>query len=610
MLSLVSQAWNSWKNAKGVAILAVLALAIGIGSATAIYTVVHTVLIKPLPYRDSDRIVALYGAATNEPGKKAGMSDGYLRILQQHQKSFDVFGWFTVFGNFNLTHPGEPQHIDGVRVTPQLVDNLGVNLLLGRWFRDLKEENGNSHLAVLAYPLWQRLGGRKDILGQEVVLDGTGYTVVGVAPAWFHFPLFSVSGENDPNEIWVPLSPEYVRSVGDSGLFLSYAMLKPGVSFAAAAQEVKRMSAAIARENPVTMARTTAFIEPLQATISNEIRPTLLLLLGAAGLLLLITCANVSGLLVTRAVSRSRETAIRLALGAAQGQMILQYLSESVIVSLIGVIASAGLSYLLLRVVLAMIGNYIPLSDEIRLDWSALAFAIGIALLTSFLTSLAPLWHSLRTAPNEVLSEGVRASGSYRSRRLSQALVIGEIALAFTLLAASSLLIAEINRLTRVHPGFDPNHLVAFQMTITDQRYANSDKMRLYRQQLQHALSEIPGVSNAALSSNLPLTGCCNSVAMFPEGRALGRDVAVSASFQVISPSYFGTMRIPLLAGRVLTEHDAGKQVPPVLINQAAARRFWGASDPIGGYARLDNPNGSRVQSRGSGGRCQERWPR
>lgn len=166
MLSLVAQAWNSWKNAKGVALLAILALAIGIGSATAIYTVAHTVLLKPLPYREGGRFVAVYGAIANEPGKKNGMSDGYLRTLQQHQRSFDVFGWFTVFGSFNLTSPGEPQHIDGARVTPELVDNLGVNLVLGRWFRGMRQENGNSHLAVLAYPLWQRLGGRKDILGK------------------------------------------------------------------------------------------------------------------------------------------------------------------------------------------------------------------------------------------------------------------------------------------------------------------------------------------------------------------------------------------------------------------------------------------------------------
>ncbi len=596
MLSLVSQAWNSWKSAKGVAVLAILALAIGIGSATAIYTVVHTVLLKPLPYRNGDRFVALYGAVANEPGKKKGMSDGYLRTIQQHQKSFDVFGWFTVFGSFNLTSPGEPQHIDGVRVSPELVENLGVNPVLGRWFRDMRQENGNSHLAVIAYPLWQRLGGRRDILGQSVALDGTSYTVVGVAPAWFHLPLFSVSGENDPNEIWIPISPDYLKSVGDSGLFLSYARLKPGVSFATAAQEVKQMAAAIARENPVSMARGTAFIEPLQKTISQDIRPTLLLLLAAAGLLLLITCANVSGLLVTRAVSRSRETAIRLALGAAQRQMILQYLSESLIVSLIGVVGSIGLSYLLLRAVLGSIGIYIPLSNEITVDWRVLAFAILVALVTSFLTILAPLAHSLRTAPNEVLTEGVRASGSHRSRRLSQGLVIVEIALAFTLLAASSLLIAEINRLTHVNPGFDPNHLVTFQMTITDPRYRSGKEMLAYREQLQHALSALPAVTNAGLTITLPLTGCCFDTSMFPEGRTLSRETVLSTSFQAVTPSYFSTMRIPLLAGRTLTEHDAGQKVPLVMINESAAKRFWAGANSVGAYARLGDPNGSRVQ--------------
>ena len=596
MLSLVAQAWNSWKSAKGVALLAILALAIGIGSATAIYTVAHTVLLKPLPYSEGDRFVALYGAIANEPGKKNGMSDGYLRSLQQHQRSFNVFGWFTVFGSFNLTSPGEPQHINGVRVTPELVDDLGVNPVLGRWFRDMRQENGNSHLAVLAYPLWQRLGGRRDILGQSVALDGTAYTVVGVAPVWFHFPLFSVSGENDSNEIWIPISPDYVKSVGDSGLFLGYARVKPGVSFAAAAQEVKQVAAAIARENPLSTARYTATIEPLQANIAKDIRPTLLLLLAAAGLLLIITCANVSGLLVTRAISRSRETAIRLALGAAQRQMILQYLSESLIVSLIGAIGSIGLSYFLLRGVLALIGNYIPLSNEITVDWRALAFAILVALVTSFLTILAPLSHSLRTAPNEVLTEGVRASGSHRSRRLSQGLVVVEIALAFTLLAASSLLIAEINRLTRVNPGFDPKHMVTFQMTITDPRYRSGEKMLAYREQLQHALAALPGVTNAGLTITLPLTGCCFNTSVFPEGRTLSRETVLSTSFQVVTPSYFGTMRIPLLAGRILTEHDGGQKVPPLMINETAAKRFWAGANPVGAYARLGDVNGSRVQ--------------
>ena len=356
------------------------------------------------------------------------------------------------------------------------------------------------------------------------------------------------------------------------------------------------MAGVIARENPVSMARHTAFIEPLQTTISKNIRPTLLLLLAAAGLLLLITCSNVSGLLVTRAISRSRETAIRLALGAAQRQMILQYLSESLIVSLIGTVGSIGLSYLLLRFVLALIGNYIPLSNEITVDWEALAFAILVAFIASLLTILAPLSHSLRTAPNEVLTEGVRASGSHRSRRLSQGLVVVEIALAFTLLAASSLLIAEINRLTRVDPGFDPNHLVTFQMTITDPRYRSGEKMLAYREQLQHALAALPGVKSAGLTITLPLTGCCFDTSLFPEGRTLSRETVLATSFQVVTPSYFGATRIPLLAGRMLTEHDAGRKVPPVMINETAAKRFWAGANSVGAYARLGDPNGSRVQ--------------
>jgi predicted permease len=596
MFSLLRQAWSSWKNAKGVALLAILALAVGIGSATAIYTVVHTVLLKPLPYRDANRLVALYGAINNEPGKKNGLTPEYFEAFQKRQRSFDFLGLFTILGSFNLSSPGEPQHVAGSRVDPELLQSIGAKPVLGRWFGTTSQENGNHHLAVIAYSLWKRLGGQEDIVGKSLVLDGVGYEVTGVAPPWFHFPLFDVVGGPDRNEIWIPLTEDFIKEMGSNGLYMSYGRLKSGLTFHLAAEDVKRVATEIARANPSDWSQKTAFIEPLRQAVGNEIRPTLLLLLAAAALLLLITCANVAGLLVTRAISRNRETAIRLALGAARGQLVFHFLAESLIVSLIGAAASVVLSYLLLRAVIGLIGNYVPFSDQISLDLTALTFAVAAALITSFLTSLAPLWHSLRTPPNAVLTEGVRASGAFRSRRLSQWLVIAEIALAFTLLAISALLIAQIQRLHRVRAGFDAEHLLTFQMTITDPRFSQASKMLAYRAQIQGALRGIAGVTQAGLVTTLPLTGCCSGTALMPEGRTLARDTILSVSLQIVSPGYFATLRIPLLAGRLLTNGDADKDPLHVLINETAAKRYWGTLDATGKFARLGGPNGSRAQ--------------
>ncbi|MDQ2842635.1 MAG: ADOP family duplicated permease [Acidobacteriota bacterium] len=591
MSSLISQAWNSWKSAKGTALLATVALAIGIGSATAIYTVVDAVLLKSLPYRQGERFVAIFGVVLNEPGKKSGMGNEYLQALKEQQRSFDVFGWFTLQDDFNLTSAGEPQHARGIRVSPELARNLGVKLRAGRWF-----SSASDNLAVISYEFWQRLGGRNDIVGQPITLDGQSYVVSGVAPAWFNLPLFSVSGHKDQSDLWIPISPQYAKGAGNQGLFLSYARLKPGVSLTRASADLKRIAAELVREHPVELFNRSVKIEPLRASVATDIRPTLLLLLAAAGLLLLITCANVSGLLVTRAVSRARETAIRLALGAAQRQVILQYFSEGLVVSLIGAAAGVFVSYLLVRLVLSLTADYIPFADEVSLDWTAVGFAVLTALVASVLTSLAPLWQALRTAPNEVLSDGVRASASLRSRRLSQGLVIAEIAVAFTLLAASALLIAQLNNLNRLRPGFDPEHLLTFQLTVSGRQYSDDNKRIAYQKELVQALQSIPGVSSAALISHLPLDGCCYTTNLLPEGRTLSPGTVLSTSFQIASPGYLATMHIPLTAGRFLTDRDTSEKPVLVVVNQTAARRFWNRADPIGAYGRFSDTQGDRFQ--------------
>ncbi len=591
MFAALRQAFNSWKSAKGVALLAILALAIGIGSATAIYTVVHAVLLKPLPYQNGDRFVALYGADPSDPNHYGGVSNSYFSDFSQRQRSFDVFGWFCV-SSFNLTAPGQPQHVDGVRVTPTMLNALGVKPRLGRWFREAAKESGNSNLAVISYRLWQRLGANSDLIGRSLVLDGQTYVVTGVAPEWFHLPLYDILGQANQVDIWIPISPQFARSAGEDGLFLGYARRKSNIGMELARQDVNRVSKELAKTHPAQFARVTAGIRDLREITNFGIKPTLLMLLAAAALLLVITCANVSGLLVTRAMSRSRETAIRLALGAGQAQVILQYFAEGLIVALIGATLGVLVSYALIRLVLSLAADTIPFADEIALDWSVITFAVFTAILVSLLTSLAPLWHAMDTAPHEVLSDGTRASAGLRSRRLSRALVVCEIALAFTLLAVSALFLAQLRKLNQTSPGFDPNHLLTFQLRTTDPRYTDTQRKAIsYQNQLVASVQTAPGILDAALVSHVPLAGCCYTTLIYPEGRTMPPHTNLDISFQVVSPNYFHLMGIPLTAGRYLTASDTGNSPGSIVINEAAAKHFWNRPDATSAFGRVDEPD-------------------
>ena len=585
-------AWRSWKNAKGVALLAATALAVGIGSTTAIYTVVHAVLLKPLPYREGERFVALYAASLHEPGVS---SLNYADVVEFSRRthSFDVFGWFRN-NQFNLTSPGRPQHIFGVNVTAGLANSLGVNPEVGRWFRD-----GDGYaVAVLSSELAERLGGGDQILGRVLTIDGRQYTVLGVMPPWFRLPVGG-PGVVTGNEIWLPLDPHVAAADPNSGIYFIYGRHKPGVSFAAAQADAKAAAAQIARQNPAGHPAFTAELDDLREVVTREIRPTLLLLFGAAGLLLLITCANVAGLLVARSVARSRETAVQVALGATPLQLARDYLSEGLVLSLAGAAAGVFLSFALVRVVVTLAANFIPRSDEIRVDGAVLLFALGAACLASLLFSLAPLWQAIRTPPNEALSDGTRSSAGLRSRKLSQSLVVIEIAVAFTLLAASAVLIAQLESLRSVRPGFDADHLLTFELDVPEAQYGTAAKVLPYQKQLIRAIEATPGVESAALINHVPVAGCCYVTTIYPEGRTIDPKAVQSISYLITDPGYWRTMRIPLLAGRLLTEHDTHENPVMVVISRAAAQYYWPGRSAVGAYVRLSGPTGDRIQIAG-----------
>jgi len=587
MFSLLIRSWRSWARAKSIAGLAILALAIGIGCATAVFTVVNSVMLNPLPYRDSSRWVALFGGSTLEPTRYSALTVTELKDYQQRTHSFDVFGWYKISSDFNLNSSGVAEHIAGAEVTPSLLEGVGVHPLAGRLFRD----SDGPQVALISSRLWRQLGSDGSIEGKPIALDGQSYTIVGVLPGWFQLPIVSVGNENLHNDVWIPIDPKDASAQENSGMYAVYARMKPGMTISAARADAKRVANGIAKENhrPATY---TATLFGLQDFVVKEVRPFLFLLMGAAGVLLLITCANVGGLLVARSVHRTQEIAVRVALGAQRWQLILQFITEGLFISLsaaaLGVLASIGLT----RLFLQLAAEYIPRSEEVSINPMVLLFAAGLVFLTALLPALAPLRQAARTQPTEVLTSGIRASAGFRSRRISNFLVVAEIAFAFLLLSAGGLLVAEFYALQHTSPGFDASHLLTFQIDAPEGQFSSSNELLQYQRAILTALQSIPGVKSAALSNQLPLN-CCMTTSIYPEGDSSNEGDEVS--LVIASPSYFETLGISLKKGRVLNEHDSG-DVAGVAINAAAADAYWRGRDPVGVFGRFGSSRGDRFQ--------------
>jgi predicted permease len=595
MAPTLSHSWRSWKNAKAVAALAVIALATGIACATSIFTVVNAVMLKPLPYAHADRWVALFGGSTlgGETDQISGLSVSDLDDYQQRSHSFDVFGWYVLAANFNLSSPGHVEHIEGAEVTPSLLDNVGINPVLGRLFQD----SDGAHVALISRGLWGRLGFDPAIVGKSITLNDRLYTVLGVMPAWFQLPIVGVAASPDlHNDVWIPVEPPANESARRTvALYAGYARLKPGVTVSQARADVKNVAAEILKENPDRGASYTATLFGLQDFIARDIRPYLLLFIAAAVLLLLVTCANVAGLLVARSVSRAHEIAVRVAVGARRSDLALQFFLEGLLISIaaavLGLLASIGLTCL----VLSFAAQYTPRAAEVSVNGVVVLFVAGLACLTAILPALVPLWQAVRTPPSDVLSSGVRASASARSRGLSRSLVVAEIALAFLLLSIGGLLISELQILRHTPPGFDATHLLTFQLNASDEKYSSKEFV-VHQDALLNSLQTLPGVSGAAFVNQLPLDGCCLITTFHPEDQPPNPSLGQDVSFLIVSPGYFTTMRIPLQKGRLLSAADTNENVVPIVIDESAERRYWPSQDPIGSFARVGDLASARTQ--------------
>jgi len=536
-------------------------------------------MLKPLPYRDGDRFVILLGGSINDPEHYSDLRFGDARTYQERTRAFDAFGWFRQ-ANKNLVFAGEPQHIQGIAVTPPLVRQLGVDPVHGQWFHGPNE-------VVISNSLWRKLGGDPGIVGKALALDGLSYTVSGVMPAAFHLPVAGASLVGVQADLWMPLDPKET-----GGGFFAYARRKPGVTLAAAESDVQRVAAQIAAEDPVRHPGYTARLLDLRQTVVKDIRPTLLLLFGAAGLLFLVACANTAGLLLARSAARSRETAIRVALGPGRGHLALHYFAEGFMVALAGATGGVVLSVTLTPVIVSMAADYLPRADEIAVDWTVLLFALAGAFIASAVSSLAPLWQAARTAPADVLAEGVRASASVRTRRLSELLVVAEIALAFGLLAVSAVLLVHLRDLSRFAFGFDPDHVLTFVLSVPGTSVDSDQKRVILQNRIIAALHTIPGVDDVAISNHVPLNGCCPDTSVYPDGRPIDPNESQRNSLMEVSPEYFRAMRVPLRSGRLFTDLDVVKDMIWVVLNQTAAKHYWGNQDPVGAFGRFGSPSG------------------
>jgi predicted permease len=583
----------------GVTLIAIVTLALGIGANTAIFSVVNAVLLQPLPYPESERLVWFSEREKNFPT----MSISYPNFIdyRAQQTVFENIGVYE-YASYNLTGRGEPRLLQGTRASAEAFAALRVRARIGRIFSNDEDKVGAPFIVVLSYQSWQTLfGGDAGIINQPITLNGQAYTVIGVMSADFTFPT--------PMDFWMPLGqiadlPGYQARDNHSGL-MGVARLKPRVTLEQARAEMDGIAARLEQQYPNSNKNVRVRIESLLDNYVSGSRWALWILLGAVGMVMLIACANVANLLLARAATRQREMAVRSALGASSWRIVRQLLTESILLAVMG----AGLGLLLaqwgLPLILAVGGGAIPRASEIRLDLGVLAFTAALAVLTGILFGLAPAWQSSRLDVQGMLKDTARSVTGSRAM-LRQVLVVAEVALTLILLIGAGLLLRSFHHLHQVNAGFTHEHVLSFKLDSPLRKYTTPEQQIAFYRSLLEKLESLPGVESVGFSSQLPLDGGDWQTGFWIEGRPappLGEGPSMEVT--TASPDYFRTLGIPLLRGRCFTEQDNREhlrgsdlsRINPsqhwaaglntVIIDEEFVRRYWPNEDPIGKRIRL-----------------------
>ena len=575
----VRYALRALARSPGFAAAAILALALGIGATSAIFSVVSAVLLRPLPYPDAGRLAVILHRRTN-PVAPANFLD-----WRREAKSFEGMGAAEIWTP-NLSGGSRPESVTAVRMTSDVFRLLAVAPLLGRVFVPGEEEAGRDHVAVLGHRLWQRaFAADSRIAGKVIRLDGEPYTVVGVMPAGFEFPPFWATG----TELWAPLAlaPRAASREGQS--LRIFARRKPGVTLSSARAEMAAITARLEREFPGTNRQVT--VESLEETVVGDVRPALLVLLGAVFFVLLIACANVAHMLLARAASRQREIAIRSALGAGRRRLIRQWLTESAVLAVLGGAAGALLAAAGTRLLVSLAPPEIPQLQAVAVDVRALAFTLVVSLLTGIAFGLAPALGSSRPDLTESLREGERGSTEGGQRgRLRSLLIASEVALALVLCAGAGLMMRSFAALSSIDPGFTPDGVLSLVVSVTGTAQEKPPRRAAFYRRVVENIRRLPGVVSASAINHLPIAGDIWGWPFSIEGRPVpAPGESPSAAYRVVLPGYFATMGIRVLRGRDVAETDTLDSPGVVVINEALARRWWPGEDAIGKRITFDD---------------------
>jgi predicted permease len=572
------------RKSPAFAATAILTLALGIGGMTAVFSVVEAVLLRPLPFKDSGQLLSLHEWVREDPHEFNVTAPDVL-IFQRESKAFSGEGGYIGAG-YDVTGAGAPFHAAAERVTASLFPVLGVDPLLGRTFTQKEDEN-TAPVTVISYSLWrERFQSDPGVLGKTIDLDRRPYTIIGVMPRNFEFPLDA--GRLSRRDLWVPMSftPVEKNSEGSNYDYGLVARLRPGVSTAQAQIDVNRVIAGIQpRYTAVAGLHLQGYFRTLKEETVHSARPFLNILLGAVSLIMLIACVNIANLLLVRAASRRREFGVRLALGAARRIVLRQVLTESLLLSAIGGTIGVALAVVLVHAAAVRLPDSLPRLGEIAIRWPLFAAASGFAGVTGVLCGVAPALAGMRTDVLDSLRDGSHAAGQGRSQyNLQSMLVILEIALALLLLVASGLLLRSFAKMLETDPGFQPQHVLTASLSLPRHDYPTQQKVDEFYAELQRRVETLPGVRTVGFSSNIPIVGQNGGRLITPEGhvRSAGEGFLIASTY-LVQGNYFQTLHIPLIRGRYLDDRDVQAGAPLVaIISQSFAETYFHGKDPIG----------------------------
>jgi len=568
----LSFAFRSFLKKPGFVLLAILALSAGIGINTAIFSVVHAVLIQPLPYKDPDKILIMWESS---PQMETSVSYPNFQDWKAQNKVFDSMAAFRR-DSFNLTGAGEPERLQGRMISAEFFQVLGVTPKLGRDFRVDEDKPEGTPVVMLSHALWmRRFESNPSIIGKQIILNERSYTVVGVTPANFEFG----SGA----DLFVPIgqfnSKNWQRD-NHPGIYV-IARVKSGITFEKVKAQLNTIGKALERQYPDTNNGRGILVSSLRDNTVGDIRPSLLIIMAAVALVLLIACANVANMMLARTMERRREMAIRAALGASRFFLIRQVLVESLLLSLIASVLGILFAYWGIDALLTMRPDALPQLNEIKINLPVLLFTLSVSVLTGLLFGSIPAWKASAPDVNDTLKEGGHHSGNLAQKRIRQALIISEFALSMLLVLGSGLLIKSFIATQATAPGFNPENLLTLQISLSDEKYKGLKAISFF-ENLEEKIRALPGVKSASFTSGLPIYGASESNFYIAGRTPPVKGMEPLGVMYITGREYFQTIGIPLLRGRVFDRRDNLKSLPVTIIDSELARQFFPNQDPIG----------------------------